>query len=281
MRIDAHSHGVHAERDAQGRFVPPLMAAWRKEHGSPEPLIRTLRERGIEKLLLLDPAPVVFEMQRTFGDFVIPIPLVDMDRSTPDDIDRLLSQGGRGIKFIAPQHSYGDSRYFPLYGVLRDRKAPAIFHTGYLVTGGLWDAGGLMGVSDHLDITNMRPAAIDRIARAMPDLKILMAHFGNPWWEETWTVIKSHKNVYADFSGGTAITKSMSMWREMFAPNGTMHAGTVSKLCYACDGSPFFPGEESYLKVIAFYERLYEEVGVPEELRRRIDRENILDLLGR
>jgi predicted TIM-barrel fold metal-dependent hydrolase len=280
MRIDAHSHGIHAERDAQGRFVPPLMAAWNKDKGAPEALAATLRAQGIERLLLLDPAPLCFEMQAMFGDFVVPIPLVDMDRATPEEIDRLLTQGGRGIKFIAPQRSYGDRRYFPLYDVLRARRAPAIFHTGYLVAGGLWDVGGLMGVSDHLDITNMRPAAIDRIARAFPDLKVLMAHFGNPWWEETWTVIKSHKNVYADFSGGTARTKSLAMWREMFAPNGVLHTGSVSKLCFACDGSPFFPGD-NYGPIFDFYDRFYAAVGAPEELRRRIDRENILDLLGR
>lgn len=280
MRIDAHSHGVHAERDAQGRFVPPLMAAWNKSKGAPEELVATVRAEGVESILLLDPAPICFEMQRMFGDFIIPIPLVDMDRTTPDDIDRLLSHGGRGIKFIGPQHSYGDSRYFPLYAVLRDRKAPAIFHTGYLVNGGLWDVGGLMGVPDYLDITNMRPAAIDRVARAFPGLKILMAHFGNPWWEETWTVIKSHKDVYADFSGGTAITKSMAMWKEMFAPNGVMHAGSVSKLCFACDGSPFFGGD-NYGAINRFHDRFYEAVGVPDDLRRRIDRENILSILGR
>jgi len=53
-----------------------------KEHGSPDKVIQDCRRQGVEKVLLLDPAPIVFEMQKTFGDFVVPIPLVHMDRTT-------------------------------------------------------------------------------------------------------------------------------------------------------------------------------------------------------
>ena len=44
----------------------------------------------------------------------------------------------------------------------------------------------------------MRPAAIDCLSRRHPDLKILMAHYGNPWWEEAWKITWSSPNVYAD-----------------------------------------------------------------------------------
>lgn len=286
MRIDAHTHGMHAERDAHGRPRPPLMAGWRAEHGSPDSVIQTLRSQGIEKVLLLDPADIAFEIQRIFGDFVVPIPRVHMDKGSPEEIHRLLSQGVRGIKFIAPMHSYGDRRYFPLYEAVLEHKALAVFHTGFLMVGGIWAPGSLMEVEDFVDITHMRPAAIDRVARAFPDLKILMSHFGNPWWEECWTVIASHGNVYADFSGGTAFTKSMAMWKEMFAPNGRLHVASVSKLCFASDSAPTFPdpGHDiyatNYAEIVDFYERLYETLSVPAELRRRIERENIAGLLS-
>jgi predicted TIM-barrel fold metal-dependent hydrolase len=271
---------MHAERDEHGGFRPPLMAAWRTEHGPPTELIRQIINRGVERVLVLDPPDVAFELEKTFGDFVVPIPMVDMDRCAPEDIDRLLSRGGRGIKFIAPMRSYGDNRYFPLYDVVRSRKALSVFHTGYLITGGLFDKGGLLGREDHVDITHMRPAALDRVARAFPDLRILMAHFGNPWWEEAWTVLKSHRNIHAELSGGTAKTKSMAMWRELFAPDGRLHMASVSKLCFASDGSYFFPDQPGYLTMIDFYERLYDALRLPAELRQRIDRENILALLA-
>jgi predicted TIM-barrel fold metal-dependent hydrolase len=270
---------MHAEKDALGRFRPPLMSAWRPDMGNPKELIRQHSERGVEKVLVLDPPEVAFELQAIFGEFVVPIPQVDMDRILPEEIDRLLARGGRGIKFICPMHSYGDNRYFPLYDVIRKRGLLAIFHTGTLADG-LFKPGGVLGREDFVDITHMRPAALDRIARALPDLKILMAHFGNPWWEEAWTVLKSHKNIYADLSGGTARAKSMAMWRELFAPNGRLHTASAGKLCFASDATHFSPGQFGYSVHIEFYERLYEALQLPNDLRLKIDRENILHLIG-
>jgi len=278
MFIDAHTHGMHAERDAQGRLRPPLVTCWRSEYGSPQELVRQHNERGLEKVVVLDPAEVAFELKDMFGDFVVPAPMVNMERTTAEDIDRLLSRGAPAIKFIAPMHSYGDNRYFPLYEVIRDRRALAIFHTGYL-SGGLHEPGGVLSTDDHVDITHMRPAALDRIARAFGDLKILMAHFGNPWWEEAWTVLKSNRNIYAELSGGTAMYKSMDMWRTLFRPNGNLHVASVKKLCFGTDVTPFLPDRFDYLAAFEFHERFCDALGVPEEIRARIARENIVELL--
>ncbi len=280
MRIDAHAHACSAVRDAQGRPGPPISTAWTPGNGEPDELVRQHRDQGIERILLLDPPEVAFQMVEWFGDFVVPIPMVDMDRTAPSEIDGLLSRGAPGIKFIAPMHSYGDSRYFPLYEVIRDHHALAVFHTGFLLVGGLFAPGAALAREDFVDITHMRPAAVDRIARAFPDLKILMAHFGNPWWEEAWKMISSHPNIYADFSGGTAYRRSLSMWREIFAPNGELDTAAVAKLCFASDASYFALGEFEYLPKIEFYERFYEELQVPAELRQRIDHGNILELVG-
>lgn len=279
MRIDAHAHGFHAVRDDQGRLCSPISPAWQPANGEPAELIEEHRERGIERVLLLDPPETVFQMEEWFGDFVVPIPSVDVDKITPAEVEHLLSRGARGIKFIAPMHSYGDGRYFPVYEVIRDAGALAVFHTGYLA-GGLFVPGAALGREDFVDITHMRPAAVDRVARAFPDLKILMAHFGNPWWEEAWKMISSHPNIYADFSGGTAYRRSLAMWREMFAPNGQLDTAAVGKLCFATDSGYFVFGESGYLPYAEFYERFYEELGVPAELRHKIDRENIIGLAG-
>ena len=278
MRINVHAHGSHAERNKDGKLVLPLMLAWRPEHCSPAQFIKQHHSLGVEKLFLLDSPEIAFEYKRIFGDFIIPIPGVDMDKCVPADIEALFTRGARGIKFIGPLHSYGDSRYFPLYDVIRKHRGLAMFHTGFLAVE-IFNPGGLHARNDYLDITHMRPAAIDRVARAFPDLKILMAHFGNPWWEETWTVLKSHKNVYAELSGGTAKTRSMVMWQRIFAPGGKLHAESASKLCFGTDGSSFAPDHYKDLKRMTdFYERLYEALRLPEEIRRKIDRENAIVL---
>lgn len=273
MRIDAHVHAMHADLDANGVRCPPLRAGWGPGPQTPEQYVQSSRELGVEQVVLLDPAHIAFGLKRIFGDYVIPVPLVDMDKITPREIDDLLTQGGAGIKFICPMHPYSDNRYFPLYEVIRNRQALAVFHTGYL-SDTLFKPGRLLGREDYVDITHMRPAAIDRIARAFPELKILMAHFGNPWWEEAWNVIHSFPNVYADLSGGTAYRKPMEMWKQLFTFDGRIDAATVGKLCFASDGSSCFQGVWESRPHIEFYEQFFEALNVPAELREKINRGN-------
>ena len=277
MRIDAHTHGMHAERDENGDLTPPLMPIWKP--GDPEDGIRRTRELGVEKVVLVDPPDIAFALARDLPDFCIPVPQVRMEESSPDEIADLFSRGARGIKFIAPMRSYGDNGYFPLYEAVRDHGGAAVFHTGYLVKR-FFDPGYLLGREDYIDITHMRPAALDRIARAFPELKMLMSHFGNPWWEEAWKIVSSNQNIYGDLCGGTALRKSMTMWRELFAPNGNLHTESVSRLCFATDGSPFTSDPGCFPEIIAFHDRLYDELKLPDELRQKIDRENATVLFG-
>jgi predicted TIM-barrel fold metal-dependent hydrolase len=277
LRIDAHAHGMHAEADEHGTFLPPLVTAWRPEFGDPRDLVGQHHGRGVERVVLLDPPHVAFELAAIFGDFVIPVPQVDMDKVDPDAIDALFQRGARGIKFICPMHSYGDNRYFPLYDVIRAHRGLAVFHTGN-TDDALFRPGAVLGRDDVVDITDMRPAAIDRIARKFRDLKILMAHFGNPWWEEAWTVLKTHRRVYADFSGSTAKTKPLAMWKELFMPAGQLHTRAISRLCFGTDATYFVPDQFGYAPVSSFYDRLYETLNLPQEIRLLIDRQNILSL---
>jgi hypothetical protein len=73
----------------------------------------------------------------------------------------------------------------------------------------------------------------------------------------------------------------MDMWKGMFAPNGKLNTKVVSKLCYAADDSMFSPGYFEYQGFLEFYDKLYDELHLPEEIRRKIDRENILMLTAR
>lgn len=274
MRIDAHVHGMHAEKDADGKLIPPLMSAWRNTDVAPSEHVRSLNEMGIRRALLLDPPEITFELHGVFGDFVIPCPQVDLDNVSPEDVSKLLGKGAVGIKLIAPMHPYGDDRYLPVYEVVRNHKALAVFHTGFLVHD-FFDPGGLLQRTNWIDINNMRPAELDRINRAFPDLKILMAHFGNPWWEEAWKMVSSNKNIYADLSGGTAYRKSMNMWKELFAPNGKLDENTVSKLCYASDTGLFSPGQYEFQVLFEFYDRLYDALKVSSELKGLLDHGNV------
>jgi predicted TIM-barrel fold metal-dependent hydrolase len=287
MRINGHVHGGHAERDASGKLIPPLKLAWESKELFPEEYKKMTPEEyveigkkkhGVERVVLLDPPEVTFRLKEIFKDYVIAVPMVDMDNITPEEINSLFKRGAAGIKFIVPSKSYGDDSYFPLYDAITANHGLAIFHTGFVLLGrfepGSWDARKTI-----VDITNMRPSALDRVARAFPDLKIIMAHLGNPWWEEAWKMISSHKNIYADLSGGDTFRRSIDMWKEILAPNGNLDTGAVSKLCFGTDGQSFLPGHYGTPDVYKLYERLFDVLKIPTELQEKVNRGNILKLL--
>jgi predicted TIM-barrel fold metal-dependent hydrolase len=265
MRIDSHAHGNFAWKP-----VPKSLPAYLKE----------CRKRGIDKIVLIQAEKELFDAYDRCPNFVIPVAQVNIDAVAPDEISRLVERGAKGIKFIGPMRSYGDDRYFPLYERINKLGVTAVFHTGYLMVG-LFDGACRFGKKESLiDITNMRPAAIDRIVRGFPDLKILMAHFGNPWWEETWKMISTHKNVYADLSGGTAYRRSMLMWSEMFAPNGQLEPAWAGKVCFGSDTAYFMAGQFGFERYIRFYESLFNRAGMPSDLRETINSGNCLKLFA-
>jgi len=255
MRIDVHVHG-----DMDKLAVPP------------EQYVARCRALGIERIGLIEGPESVFAAHEALPDFVIPIVRADIDVVTAAQLHEHMEAGAAGIKFIDPQFSYGDTRYDPLYAAISERGKVAVFHTGYL--------GRSFGAhSRPTDITLMRPAAVDCLSRRHPDLKIIMAHYGNPWWEEAWKIAWSTPNVYADLSGGTAFKRSLLMWRETLAPNGKLDEEGVGKLLFATDVG-YFEGEPDVKPYFEFYDALLEAVGATETLRERVNRGNALELFG-
>lgn len=263
MYIDTHSHG-NMDKNSEEAV---------KEH------IRECRKRGIDRILLIAEPECCFELTDKFPDFIIPVIFVNIDSVTPGKISTLFARGAKGIKFIGPEKSYGHESYFQLYECIRNHGGLAVFHTGYMGMG-YFEKGGCWEKPAPLDITNMRPAAIDRIVRMFPDLKILMAHFGNPWWEEAWKIMSSHKNVYADLSGGTAFRRSLDMWSEIFAPNGLLDTYALSRLCFGSDVHYFQKDRFDFERYQDFYEKLLDRISAPQILREEIYSKNILRLLN-
>ena len=73
------------------------------------------------------------------------------------------------------------------------------------------------------------PLLYDGVAREFPDLKIILAHIGLPWFADAMVVVRKHKNVYADVSPGLHrgwLYNALAMFQEF----GVMHKllfGTV------------------------------------------------------
>lgn len=268
MRIDAHTHDwlCHNEIKDTGKYIKDCSNAGIDGIV----LIETPYRRGLSRN--------DFSVAERFGDFIIPVLHVNMEQDTPDEVHRLFDMGALGIKFIAPAHPYSDERYFPFYKAVKERDGVAVFHTGYVMHTADYDPVFRSGMD------NMRPGHIDAILRWVPHLKVLMAHFGSPYWDECFAVVTRHPTVYTDFSGGMAKKRSMFFWREMFAPNGELCEEALGKVCFGTDIGYFHEGgkvDERLGASIDFYEKLFDEVGAPEELRKKVNSENVLALFGR
>jgi predicted TIM-barrel fold metal-dependent hydrolase len=75
----------------------------------------------------------------------------------------------------------------PIYRYCQERRLPILFHTGTT-----FNRDAPLGVS--------RPWLIDEVAISFPELRIVMAHLGHPFFDECLVVIRKHPHVYADIS---------------------------------------------------------------------------------
>jgi predicted TIM-barrel fold metal-dependent hydrolase len=256
MRIDGHVHG-----DPEALRIDP------------KGYVQTCRDQGIEAVVHIAPAERCLRAIERFGDFVIGVALIRMDQDGISDIAHHIGAGCKGIKFIRPDAPYADRRYWPLYAKLEALQATAVFHTGYL--------GFRQREENPAHMEYMRAGQIDVIARRFPDLKILMAHFSNPWWEEAWKVAWANRNVYADLSGGTALRRSLTLWAETFAPNGQLHEPSFSKLCFGSDVTYFEePPAFRFREYITFYDEIFRRVAAPPHLVEKVNRGNARLLFG-
>jgi len=255
VRIDCHVHGDPA--DCKGRA---------------KAYVDSVRERGIEAVVLIEGVERCMKAVDKFGDFVIPVARIPMNASGPKDIERAIEAGCVGIKFIRPAAPYGDERYWPLYEKLEEMDRPAVFHTGYLGFGKREDR--------PVKMEDMRAAQVEVVSRRFPDLRILMSHFSNPWWEEAWKVAWTKTNVYADLSGGTAIRRSTAFWADLFAPDGELFEQSIRKLCFGSDVGYFRKGHFPFEEYITFHDRIFDRIGLSDELRELVNHGTIRQLLG-
>jgi len=125
----------------------------------------------------------------------------------PDQVQRLHDQGFRGLKFIIPPKAYHDPSFYPIYERAQALGMPALFHLGIVARRSRRDV--------RVDNNLMRPIYLDTIARDFPELTIIGAHLGNPWYEEATMSCRWNPNLYFDLSGSTLKKKSPQFLGEL------------------------------------------------------------------
>lgn len=121
-----------------------------------------------------------------------------------------------------------------------------------------------------------RPMLLDEVAREYPTLRVVIAHFGYPWIDETIVLLAKHPHLYTDIAG-----LLRQPWRTYNALMTAHEYGVIGKLLFASD----FP----YRKPAACIEMLYSLnqlshgtnlPAIPREQLRGIIERDALSLLG-
>ncbi|MFT3786470.1 MAG: amidohydrolase family protein [Tepidisphaeraceae bacterium] len=156
-----------------------------------------------------------------------------------------------------------DTRAMRVYEQAHKLKMPVVFH-----------GGGLMTEQSKLEYS--RPFLIDEVARAFPDLPIVIAQMGQPWIDECIVLIGKHPNVFADVSG-----LLIRPWPAFNALVSAHQYGVIDKLLFGSD----FPYTKPADCIEALYSinQLVQGTNlpvIPREALRGIVERDTLELLG-
>lgn len=137
------------------------------------------------------------EAMEKYPDIIVGMGHIELgpEIDPPGKVEKLKEEGFSGLKFINPSFPYNDERYFPFYEKAEKLKMPIVFHVGVVSPE---ENDRDYGVNSE----NMNPFTLDKVARCFPNLKIILAHPGEPYYEEALTLITTFPNIYLCPSGG-------------------------------------------------------------------------------
>lgn len=226
-------------------------------------LLKECDRLGIDKVCLIGDGEDLKKAAREAPDRILTMAIVRLGKYYPSIVDKLKDEGMNGLKIIKPAYCYDDERAFPVYERAEANKMPILFHLG------------IISRKDDFDIVSsnwMRPIYLDHIARLFPNLKIIGAHLGNPWYEEASMSARWNSNLWFDLSGSTLKKKtpefirSLLWWdkpRHPYQPHGGKHP--YEKIVFGTDVAIDWMED-----VMNDYRKLCDELDIPEEYRKKI-----------
>ncbi|MEA3470779.1 MAG: amidohydrolase family protein [Thermodesulfobacteriota bacterium] len=107
------------------------------------------------------------------------------------EMERAINDLGlKGLKVLPHliKSNPNDPVMYPLYEIAQDAGIPVLFHTGTQFHAGT-------------KIKYCMPIYLDDVAVDFPRMKIVMAHFGYPWFYEGMSVVLRNPNVFFNIAG--------------------------------------------------------------------------------
>ena len=203
---------------------------------------------------------------KKYPDRLIGMANIKLGEDGPEAVAGYRKKGFLGLKITRTKKAYNDDCCMPVYDEARRLNMPILFHTGVvLVTP--FDG------EDDVCSERMRPITLDRVARRFPDLKMVIAHMGYPWFSEAAAMLRFHKNVYGDFTGA-----SMG-WRGRRPPQDYLTdlfwPGAFDKIVFGTDTHYNEMNEAMYDQ-----ERIFKLLNMGKETMERFFHGNAEFLLG-
>jgi uncharacterized protein len=119
-----------------------------------------------------------------------------------------------------------DIRFSRLYDYAESEDLPVLFHTGDTAT------------SDG-SLIHSHPLTLDTLANKRSSLKIVLCHFGNPWFHDAAELVYKHENVFADLSGlfvgGARYSKRYLGYLSRALSDSIYFIGNSNKLLFGTD----------------------------------------------
>ncbi|HXE58194.1 MAG TPA: amidohydrolase family protein [Gemmatimonadales bacterium] len=176
----------------------------------PRALLELMDASGIERVGLINyPSPDLMGFDDSTNEFAARYASAAPERLLPfggvhprftrdpeGDVDRLVDLGIRCLKIHPPHQVFPANAYTEglealgrIYRRCEERGLPVMIHTGTSIFPGARSKYG-------------NPLELDDVAIDFPDLRILMAHGGRPFWmEQAFFVLRRHPNVHLEVSG--------------------------------------------------------------------------------
>jgi predicted TIM-barrel fold metal-dependent hydrolase len=137
----------------------------------------------------------------------------------------------------------------------------------------LWHQGTSFVPEGYLDAS--RPASLDPIARAFPNLTMIIAHMGHPWVDECISLVRKHPRLFMDISA--LIPRP---WQFYNAIVSAMEYGVTHKILFGSD-YPFFSSQQT-IEGFRDLTKIGEGANIPripEEVIEKIIHQNTPELL--
>ena len=201
MIIDCHTHfwqkehwsAEMSEEAYVAQNSPPKIDISEEEHWTAVKPVDRAIVFGFRTshLGLLVPNEVVAAYVAKHPEKLIGFACIDpLERTYLDDMRRAFETlGFRGLKLAPIYQNYHpmDPRMTPVYSYCQKNGIPVLFHQGTTFP-------------RRAPLKFAQPAQLEDVAMEYPGLKIVIAHMGHPWMEETIVLIRKQPNIYADIS---------------------------------------------------------------------------------